>query len=56
MNNNTTQIVPNTYKWNDNSTILFQEALATNVIKEKIETFTRTEYISDIDNMINACK
>ncbi|CAG2209397.1 unnamed protein product [Mytilus edulis] len=40
------------YKWNENSTELFQEALSSGSMQQKILNFNKTEYHSDINNMI----
>lgn len=46
------QRTPKNYKWNDDSTFLFQEALLTNDIQQKIENFNNTEYKADTDDMV----
>ncbi|CAG2234439.1 unnamed protein product [Mytilus edulis] len=47
-----TQMSLKSYKWNENSTELFQEALSSGSMQQKILNFNKTEYHSDINNMI----
>jgi hypothetical protein len=46
------QGTPKKYKWNNDSTVLFQEALLTNDIQQKIENFNNTEYKADTDDIM----
>lgn len=47
-----TQMSLKSYKWNENSTELFQEALSSGGMQQKILNFNKTDYHSDINNMI----
>ena len=45
--------MPKSFKWNENSSVLFQESLATTKIQTKIENFNRKDYLNNTGKMVD---
>ena len=51
-NIDTVQPIPTRYKWDDNSPLLFQEALSSSVFQSKINLINETDYQNKIENLV----
>jgi hypothetical protein len=45
--------MPKSFKWNENSSVLFQESLATAKMQTKIENFNKKDYLNNTDKMVD---